>query len=654
MKTIVLFIELIYVLSIQCIEISSIRSSRRILMRNDIDFENSKNIISSSNLIRKKPTAFTSPLFMKQSSFYAADDEKRKKKSFFFMFRNSSNKDDGAKKNETISSSNIEESLPNMKSEFNKFVEDNVEETIQEIEQDNYSTWNNKTDLSEAAAETVTLVAPTSTNSTTSKRKKRFAFLSIKRRFLTTISIIVCLFLAAPAPKRFSLQEIKDREKNFLTSILENKESSKKSDQRAAAEKKMMVPTSSSLSRVSSSSSFVADAVRKIGPSVVRIDTESYVSGSSSSLNFFDLFGGEDSFDDNTDEEQMIRSGQGSGIIFSQDGFVLTNAHVVDGANRVYVTLTDGRKFVAEVKGVDEMVDIAVLQILENSPWGGYAPWGNSNDNNQQTPEQKSSSNSFQGNALPVPVFGNSDSLQVGEFVIAVGNPAGLDNSVTMGIVSSLKRSSEEIGLPGKKVTFIQTDAAVNPGNSGGPLVNELGEIIGINTCIRANMEGIAFAIPVNKAKDIMYQLAAGQNIKHGYIGVVMMTITPDFARQNNNDPNSPVGIIPEVNGVMIERILQDTPAAHCGLRRFDVILEIDAAPVTNAAEAAGVVDTAPVGKDLNLKVLRGGRHLTVSVKPDDLSEKLRQRKREKKERLSPRPPNGNGRIFVLPFPSNP
>merc|ERR1712183_352578 len=123
-----------------------------------------------------------------------------------------------------------------------------------------------------------------------------------------------------------------------------------------------------------------------------------------------------------------------------------------------------------------------------------------------------------------------------------------------MGIVSSLKRSSEEIGLPGKKVTFIQTDAAVNPGNSGGPLVNELGEIIGINTCIRANMEGIAFAIPVNKAKDIMYQLAAGQNIKHGYIGVVMMTITPDFARQNNNDPNSPVGIIPEVNGVMIER----------------------------------------------------------------------------------------------------
>merc|ERR1711862_222975 len=210
---------------------------------------------------------------------------------------------------------------------------------------------------------------------------------------------------------------------------------------------------------------------------------------------------------------------------------------------------------------------------------------------------------------------------------------------------------------------FIQTDAAVNPGNSGGPLVNEHGEIIGINTCIRANMEGIAFAIPINRAKEIMYQLAAGENIKHGYIGVVMMTITPEFARQNNLDANSPVGIIPEVNGVMIERVLPNTPAANAGLRRFDIILSINGIDVHSANDASTIVDAAPVGKELELSILRlssvtnSKQPIAVYVNPADLGEKLRQRKEMRKMQQERKDFGGGGsggKIYVLPFPTMP
>jgi S1-C subfamily serine protease len=186
--------------------------------------------------------------------------------------------------------------------------------------------------------------------------------------------------------------------------------------------------------------------------------------------------GGQNSDGDNEgmdgipDRMKFIQQGQGSGVIFCKEGLVLTNAHVVQGASRVTVTLTDGRRFRAEVKGADDIVDIAVLKILFES--------GN-----------ESGQSNMQHQPLPVAEFGDSDELQVGQFVVAVGSPGGLDNTVTMGIISGLKRSSEVVGLMHKKVDFIQTDAAINPGNSGGPLVDvEKGKIIGINTCIRANM----------------------------------------------------------------------------------------------------------------------------------------------------------------------
>lgn len=219
-----------------------------------------------------------------------------------------------------------------------------------------------------------------------------------------------------------------------------------------------------------------------------------------------------------------------------------------------------------------------------------------------------------------------------------------------------------------KKVDFIQTDASVNPGNSGGPLVDANGDVVGINTCIRANMQGIAFAVPVNKAKEIMYRLARGENVQHGFIGVVMVTVTPDMARRNNADPNSPVGIVPEVQGVMIERVGANTPAAEeGGLRRLDVVTAVGGTTVRNANEAAALVDAAEVGAELKVTILRGGKEMMVKVRPGDLAERMRQKKealqrqeqrrrQAQQEGMSPfGMPFGNGgggRIFVLPFPA--
>ena len=265
---------------------------------------------------------------------------------------------------------------------------------------------------------------------------------------------------------------------------------------------------------------YVAEAVEKVGPAVIRIDTETDIERAVQIGDRLDKGNGRSDplkeendddgvFDSLPDRMKFIQQGQGSGVIFCDEGLVLTNAHVVQGATRVTVTLTDGRRFKAEVKGADDIVDIAVLKIIA------------SEDVNDNT------GNSLSQLPLPVAKFGDSDELQVGQFVVAVGSPGGLDNTVTMGIVSGLKRSSEVVGLVHKKVDFIQTDAAINPGNSGGPLVDvERGEIIGINTCIRANMEGTSFAVPINKAKAIVHDLAEGKHINHGYVGKETIYIT--------------------------------------------------------------------------------------------------------------------------------
>lgn len=322
--------------------------------------------------------------------------------------------------------------------------------------------------------------------------------------------------------------------------------------------------------------SFVAKAVNLVGPAVVRIDTERTVTRRSSpdpmlDDPFFRRFFGEDGFSQSPREEHL--RGQGSGFIIDRSGVILTNSHVVNGADKVTVTLKDGRIFEGKVRGADEVTDLAVVKI--------------------------------DGSSLPIASLGNSDQIQVGDWAIAVGNPLGLDNTVTLGIISTLKRSSAQVGIPDKRLDFIQTDAAINPGNSGGPLVNDQGEVIGINTAIRADAMGIGFAIPINKAKAIKDQLAKGERIVHPYLGVQMTMLTPELARQNNSDPNSAF-MVPEVNGVVVVRVLPNTPAAKAGLRRGDVITQIDEQAITTAEQLQTIVENSRLGQTLQVKVQRG------------------------------------------------
>ena len=359
-------------------------------------------------------------------------------------------------------------------------------------------------------------------------------------------------------------------------------------DTASAAATLTAVSTAPQLSAVNPKS-FVAAAVNQVGPAVVRIDTERTVTRRSTTDPFLDdpffrQFFGDDTFSRLPQQERL--RGQGSGFIVDRNGIILTNAHVVDKADRVTVTLKDGRVFDGKVQGVDEITDLAVVKV--------------------------------NGKELPVATLGDSDDVQVGDWAIAVGNPLGLDNTVTLGIVSTLKRSSAQVGIPDKRLDFIQTDAAINPGNSGGPLLNAQGQVIGINTAIRADAMGIGFAIPINKAKEIETRLARGETIAHPYIGVKMTRLPPELARQNNTDPNSPFEV-PEVNGVVVVRVLQNTPAERAGLRRGDVITEIDGQAVSTAEQLQNVVEHSQVGQTLKLQIQRGAQSRQIPIKTSAL-----------------------------------
>lgn len=351
-------------------------------------------------------------------------------------------------------------------------------------------------------------------------------------------------------------------------------------------------PNSSSVDSLQRNSSFVTAAVNRVGSAVVRIDTERTITRSVDPFfddPFFRRFFGDD-FTMPRSPQQGLMRGKGSGFIIDKNGVILTNAHVVDRADKVTVTLKDGRTFAGKVQGVDEVTDLAVVKI------------------------------DSKGKILPVAPLGDSSSVQVGDWAIAVGNPLGLDNTVTLGIVSTLKRPSVEVGVPDKRLDFIQTDAAINPGNSGGPLLNSSGEVIGINTAIRAGAMGIGFAIPINKAKQISSQLAQGKTVDHPYIGIQMVTLTPQLAKENNSDPNSPI-TVPEVSGVLVISILPNTPAAQSGLRRGDVIVEIDGQPVTNATILQNVVESSQLGQTLQLLVRRGEQTQKISIRTAQLSQ---------------------------------
>lgn len=265
----------------------------------------------------------------------------------------------------------------------------------------------------------------------------------------------------------------------------------------------------------------------------------------------------------------------GSGVIVSDDGIILTNNHVVQGADKLTVTLRDKRQFDAEVVGTDPPSDIAVIRLKKKA-----------------------------GNLKPIS-FGDSDSLRLAEVVLAIGNPFGLDHTVTMGIVSAKGRSN--VGLVDYE-NFIQTDAAINPGNSGGALINLRGELVGINTAIASNTgqyNGVGFAIPSNMAKTIMETLARGKKIRRGWLGVGIQDITSDMA--------DALGL-KNPGGVLVSEVSKDSPARKAGLKTGDVILGVNGREMKSASELMNTIAMLGPDKKIIIRVLRDGKEQNIEV----------------------------------------
>jgi Do/DeqQ family serine protease len=337
---------------------------------------------------------------------------------------------------------------------------------------------------------------------------------------------------------------------------------------------------------IPSNNNFIVAAVQKVGPAVVRIDSSRTVKSEGSTLleePFFRRFFGDDSAPSQSPDQ--TERGSGSGFVLRKDGVILTNAHVVEGADQVRVKLKDGRSFSGKVMGQDPLTDVAVVKIEAAN--------------------------------LPIVTIGNSDKLQPGEWAIAIGNPLGLDNSVTVGIISATGRRSSEVGVSDKRIGFIQTDAAINPGNSGGPLLNGQGEVIGMNTAIIGNAQGLGFAIPINNAAQLAQQLMTSGRVVHPYLGIQMVDLTPDVAEKINADPNSGIKL-GVTKGVLIARVVPKSPAATAGLRSGDVILKVGGRAVASGEDVQQQVEKSKVGQALLLDINRSGKALSLSVKPGE------------------------------------
>ena len=267
--------------------------------------------------------------------------------------------------------------------------------------------------------------------------------------------------------------------------------------------------------------------------------------------------------------------GAGSGVIISEDGYILSNNHVVEGAKEVSVTLADKKEYPAEVIGLDPKTDLAVLKIDAKD--------------------------------LPKATLGNSESLKVGDWVVAIGNPFGLNHTVTSGIVSAKGRV---IGA-GPYDNFIQTDASINPGNSGGPLFNLQGEVVGINTAIIPQGQGIGFAIPVNTAKPLIPQLVEHGEVTRGYLGVNIQTITPELAKALE---------VEEQSGALVSDVMSDSPAEKAGVERGDIIIDFNGHKIADSRDLPAKVAATPVGEEVKLTVLRDGEEKELAVSVGELA----------------------------------
>jgi len=320
------------------------------------------------------------------------------------------------------------------------------------------------------------------------------------------------------------------------------------------------------------------DVAKQVSPAVVYISTEQTVKGGRAQVpeEFREFFGDEffRRFFDTPEQREFKRRGLGSGFIVSKDGYILTNSHVVEEADKIQVTLPDKSEYDAEVVGVDSKSDVAVIKI--------------------------------EGDDFPVVQLGDSDAIEVGDWAVAIGTPFGLSQTVTAGIISASGRAN--IGIVDYE-DFIQTDAAINPGNSGGPLVNIEGEVIGINTAIfsrTGGYQGIGFAIPINMAEYIMQSLISEGKVVRGWLGVMIQPVTQEIANSFG---------LEEAVGTLVADVLTGGPAEEAGFKRGDIIIEFDGQPIDGPNTLRNIVAQTEVGKVVDVVVIRDGKEQTITVK---------------------------------------
>lgn len=336
------------------------------------------------------------------------------------------------------------------------------------------------------------------------------------------------------------------------------------------------------LTPTAADNNFVVDVVKRVEPAVVQINT-SQIQRSQEPDEFgspiFRQFRG-------SQPQERISRGVGSGFVISPNGQILTNSHVVNKADRVTVSFSDGRTVEGKVVGEDPASDIAVVQV--------------------------------EGNNLPSVTLGSSAQVEPGQWAIAIGNPLGLQKTVTVGVISATSRSGSDIGVSDKRIDFLQTDAAINPGNSGGPLLNARGEVIGINTAIISGAQGLGFAIPIDTAQRIAQQLITTGKVERPYLGVQMVTLTPEIKERLRNNLDQRISITAD-RGIIIVRVARNSPADQAGLKPGDVIQAINKQPVNKAEELQQLLDKNGVGSQLQIQIQRGSQNLNLTARPEAL-----------------------------------
>jgi len=333
-----------------------------------------------------------------------------------------------------------------------------------------------------------------------------------------------------------------------------------------------------------------SEIVKSVSPAVVNISSTRGAGGNEEEGDEIEEF-----FNPFDFERRGTELSLGSGVIVSEDGYIITNNHVVADAEEIKVTLYDKRTFKGELVGADPKTDLAVVRI--------------------------------EASGLPTGIWGDSDSLSVGEFVLAIGNPFSLNNTVTMGIVSAVGRAN--VGIADYE-DFIQTDAAINPGNSGGPLVNIRGEIVGINTAIfskSGGYQGIGFAVPVNMVRSIMDQLVKGGRVVRGWLGVSIQEMTPDMARKFG---------LRTPDGALVSDITKGSPAQRAGLKRGDIITAFNGKAVKDASSLKNLVAQSRPGTKAVIRVIRGSKPLDLNAQVGEYPTEI-SRNEETERRKTPR-----------------